>query len=113
MSDPALGDETPWRVLGTRGCGSAIVEAALVLAKIPYTREEVDYTTPAGHDKLVEVNPLAQVPTVVLPDGTVMTKLTAGFERERARSAAPRALALAHVPRRRGLPDVHVRRRAW
>jgi GST-like protein len=69
--------ETPWRVLGCRGCGSAIVEAVLVLAKIPYDREEVDYATPEGHDKLVEVNPLAQVPTVILPDGTVMTESAA------------------------------------
>jgi GST-like protein len=69
--------DTPWRVLGCRGCGSAIVEAALVLAKIPYTREEVDTTTQAGHDKLAAVNPLAQVPTVILPDGTVMTESAA------------------------------------
>jgi GST-like protein len=72
-----VSDDTPWRVLGTRGCGSAIVEAALVLAKIPYSREEVDYSTPDGHNKLVEINPLAQVPTVVLPDGTVMTESAA------------------------------------
>ena len=69
--------ESPWRVMGCRGCGSAIVEAALVIAKIPYDREEVDYDTPAGHDRLAEVNPLAQVPTVVLPDGTIMTESAA------------------------------------
>ena len=55
--------EVPWRVLGCRGCGSAIVEAALVLAKIPYEREEADYATKEGHDRLVQLNPLAQVPT--------------------------------------------------
>jgi GST-like protein len=48
-----------------------------VLAKIPYEREEVNYETTEGHDKLAEVNPLAQVPTVVLPDGTVMTESAA------------------------------------
>jgi GST-like protein len=69
--------ETPWRLMGCRGCGSAIVEAALVLAKIPFEREEVNYETPAGHDKLAQVNPLAQVPTVILPDGTVMTESAA------------------------------------
>lgn len=69
--------EAPWRIMGCRGCGSAIVEAALVLAKIPYTREEVDYSTPAGHSALAELNPLAQVPTVILPDGTVMTESAA------------------------------------
>jgi len=66
-----------WRVLGTKGSGSAIVEAALVLAKIPYEREEVDHESQEGHDKLAAVNPLAQVPTVVLPDGTVMTESAA------------------------------------
>lgn len=64
-----------WRVIGCKGCGSAIVEAALVLAKIPYDREEVDYTQPGpARDRLLALNPLGQVPTVVLPDGTVMTE---------------------------------------
>jgi GST-like protein len=53
------------------------VEAALVLAKIPYEREEVDYETREGHDKLAAVNPLVQVPTVILPDGSVMTESAA------------------------------------
>ncbi len=67
-----------WRVLGCKGCGSAIVEAALVLAQIPYDREEVDYATREGHDKLEAAgNPLAQVPTVILSDGTVMTESAA------------------------------------
>jgi GST-like protein len=56
-----------WRLLGCRNCGSAIVEAALVLAKIPYDREEADA---AG-------TPLVQVPTLILPDGTVMTESAA------------------------------------
>jgi GST-like protein len=63
--------------MGCRGCGSAIVEAALVLAQIPYERDETDYDTPEGHAKLAEVNPLAQVPTVIMPDGTVMTESAA------------------------------------
>jgi len=69
--------ETPWKLMGCRGCGSAIVEAALVLAKIRYEREEVNYSTSEGRDRLAEVNPLAQVPTLVLPDGTVMTETAA------------------------------------
>src|SRR5688572_20045638 len=63
-----------WRVLGCKGCGSTIVEAALTLANIPYDREETDYSTPAGRDRLLQFNPLAQVPTVILPDETVMTE---------------------------------------
>jgi GST-like protein len=69
--------DRPWRVYGCKGCGSAIVEAALVLARIPYEREEVDYATPEGHARLAVVNPLAQVPTVILPDGTIMTESAA------------------------------------
>ena len=65
-------------MLGCKGCGSAIVEAALVLAGIPYEREEVNYETKEGHDKLAHAgNPLAQVPTVIMPDGTVMTESAA------------------------------------
>jgi GST-like protein len=63
-----------WRVLATKGCGSAIVEAVLSLAELPYGREEHDYATNAGHDALIVHNPLAQVPTVILPDGSVMTE---------------------------------------
>lgn len=65
-------------MIGCRGCGSAIVEAALVLCGIPYDREEVDYTQKGpARDRLLALNPLGQVPTVVLPDGTVMTESAA------------------------------------
>jgi GST-like protein len=68
----------PWRLLGCKNCGSAIVEAALVLAKLPYDREEANYETPEGHERIVASgNALAQVPTLILPDGTVMTESAA------------------------------------
>jgi GST-like protein len=64
-----------WHVIGTKGCGSALVEAALVLAEIPYEREEIDYEQPGpAKDRLLALNPLGQVPTVVMPDGAVMTE---------------------------------------
>lgn len=67
-----------WTVIGSRGCGSAIIEAALLLARIPYDREEVDYTRPSpARDRLLALNPLGQVPTVVMPDGVVMTETAA------------------------------------
>ena len=67
-----------WRVMGCRGCGSVIVEAALVLAGIAYDHEEVDYNQPGPvRDRLLALNPLGQVPTVVLPDGSVMTESAA------------------------------------
>lgn len=64
-----------WRLIASKGCGSAIVEAALVLAGIPYDREEVDYTAEGpARQRLVALNPLGQVPTAVLADGAVMTE---------------------------------------
>jgi GST-like protein len=70
-SEPAA----PWRVFGCRGCGSVLVEAALVLAGIAYEREEVDYAKPGpARDRLLAHNPLGQVPTLIMPDGAVMTE---------------------------------------
>jgi GST-like protein len=66
-----------WRVLGAKGCGSAIVEAALVLAKIPYDRDEVDATRESRDHLEPAGGAVAQVPTVILPDGTVMTESAA------------------------------------
>jgi len=75
---PSAGAAPAWRVIGCRGCGSAIAEAALVLAGIPYDREEVDYTQAGpARDRLLAVNPLGQVPTVILPGGAVMTETAA------------------------------------
>jgi GST-like protein len=65
-------------VLGCRGCGSAIAEAALVVAGIPYEREEIAYDQPGpGRDRLLSLNPLGQVPTLVFGDGTVLTETLA------------------------------------
>lgn len=63
------------RLLGCKGCGSAIVEAAFAVAKLPLEYEEVDYGAgSATRERLLSVNPLGQVPSLVLPDGTVMTE---------------------------------------
>jgi GST-like protein len=63
------------RLLGCKGCGSAIAEAAFALAKIPLACEEVDYSTGSPtRERLLEVNPLGQVPALILPDGQVMTE---------------------------------------
>ena len=67
-----------FRLLGCRGCGSVIVEAAFTLAAIPYEYEEVDYDEPGpARDRLFALNPLGQVPTLILPDGSVMTESAA------------------------------------
>jgi GST-like protein len=67
-----------YRLLGCWGCGSIIVEAALRVAGIPYDYEEVDYEQPGpGRDRLFALNPLGQVPTLVLPDGSILTESAA------------------------------------
>jgi GST-like protein len=63
------------RLLGCKGCGSAIVEAAFALAGVPLECEEVDYSAGSPtRARLLEVNPLGQVPALVLPDGTELTE---------------------------------------
>ena len=63
------------RLLGCKGCGNAIVEAAFALAGIAIDYEEVDYSEGSPtRARLLEVNALGQVPSLVLPDGRVMTE---------------------------------------
>ena len=62
-------------LLGCKGCGNAIVEAAFAVAGIPIDYEEVDYSNDSPtRARLLSVNPLAQVPSLVLPDNRVMTE---------------------------------------
>jgi GST-like protein len=73
------------QLYGQPGWGSAMVEAMLAVAAIPYDFVDVDgfigpdgvnHPTP-GRDALATVNPLLQVPTLVLEDSTVMTESVA------------------------------------
>lgn len=67
-----------WHVIGCKGCGSVLAEAALTLAGLPFDREEVDYAAPGpARDRLLAKNPLGQVPTVIAPDGGVLTESAA------------------------------------
>ena len=62
-------------LLGCRGCGSAIVEAAFEVAGLPLDYEEVDYGFGSPtRSRLLEVNPLGQVPALVLPQGGLLTE---------------------------------------
>ena len=62
-------------LLGCKGCGNVIVEAAFNVAGIPVEYEEVDYSGDSpSRPRLLQFNPLGQVPTLVLPDGSVMTE---------------------------------------
>lgn len=65
-------------LFGAKGSGAAAVEAALGLCGEPYTliraaTWEADSDMPA----LLRVNPLGQIPTLALPDGSVMTESAA------------------------------------
>ncbi|MBS0550720.1 MAG: glutathione S-transferase family protein [Proteobacteria bacterium] len=70
---------TAYRLYGRPGWGSAIVEAQLAWYGLPFTVELVGdlLRDPPSRQKLEAANPLAQVPTLVLPDGTVMSESAA------------------------------------
>ncbi|HET9821165.1 MAG TPA: glutathione S-transferase family protein [Burkholderiaceae bacterium] len=79
---------------GTRNSGSAAVEAALVWVGVPYRVVHASsWEKASARTELKRVNPLQQIPTLVLPDGTVLTESAAILIH----------LALAH-PRRSLLP---------
>lgn len=99
----AAGKRTTYVLYGSRNSGSAAVEAALELAKVPYRivdaatwRKKDDAATFA---QLQRVNPLHQIPTLVCADGTVLSESAAILIH----------LGLAH-PRARLLPADAVQR---
>ena len=73
-----------YRLYGRAGWGSAIVEAQLVSYGLPFAFEPVGdlFKDLDARGKLEKVNPLAQVPTLVMPlvngkEGTVMSESAA------------------------------------
>ena len=63
---------------GTKGSGSAIVEMALGFCGLPFRSVDAASWEPgSGRDELARVNPLCQIPTLVLPDGGVLTESAA------------------------------------
>jgi GST-like protein len=66
------------RLIGNPGCGSAVVEAALALSGLPHETEMLDIWQPGpGRERLFRLNPLGQVPVMILPDGSTMTESAA------------------------------------
>jgi GST-like protein len=59
---------------GCKGCGSVVVEALLDLAGETYTRSVFAWDDKGAWERLKAVNPLAQVPTLVLDDGTILSE---------------------------------------
>ena len=63
---------------GTKGSGAAAIEAALARAGLAYTGVDAASWNPGpGLDELLRVNPLGQIPTLLLADGTVLTESAA------------------------------------
>jgi len=62
-----------------KGSGSAAAETALEIAAVPCTRVEAAPWEPPspGLEALRGVNPLAQIPTLVLEDGSILTESAA------------------------------------
>jgi GST-like protein len=57
------------------GWGSAIIEAEFALAGLPLKIEDINpRTNAADRERLQMLNPLVQIPTMILPDGQVMTE---------------------------------------
>jgi GST-like protein len=64
-----------YTLYGFKGSGSASVEMALRVLEVDYRIVSAASWEPSpALDELRGVNPLAQIPTLVLPDGSVMTE---------------------------------------
>lgn len=67
-----------YELIASKGCGSAVIEMALALAGLPHRVTRIPYREPGPkRERLLSLNPLGQVPTLILPDGTVMTESAA------------------------------------
>ncbi|MBS0220969.1 MAG: glutathione S-transferase family protein [Proteobacteria bacterium] len=68
-----------YTLYGREGWGSTIVEAQLAWYGLPFTFEPVGdlFKDPDARLKLETVNPLAQVPTLAMPDGSIMSESAA------------------------------------
>lgn len=64
---------------GRAGWGSALTEAQLAWYGLPYRLEPVGdlFADASAREQLERLNPIAQVPTLLLPDGTMMTESAA------------------------------------
>ena len=91
-----------YTLFGFKGSGSAAVECALEMTGAPY--RIVEAASWEHNDALAElerVNPLKQIPTLLLPDGTVLTESAAILMH--LGLAFPHAGLLSEVPGERDL----------
>jgi GST-like protein len=66
-----------YTVYGTAGSGSVPVEAALSLLDLPYRAVESTILSKREDAALLKLNPMGQVPALVLPSGELMTESAA------------------------------------
>lgn len=66
-----------FKLFRSKGCGSTVVEAMLELLELPYESVTIDWDSPADWEAVKKVNPLGQVPTLITPEGAVMTESAA------------------------------------
>ncbi len=68
-----------YKLFARAGWGSVLVETQLAWYGLKYGLEAVGdlFKEPQARDRLAPVNPLAQIPTLILPDGAVMTESAA------------------------------------
>jgi len=65
-------------LFGSNGSGSAAIEIALSVAGLPYRVVRASTWEPdSALDELAQVNPLRQIPTLQLPDGSVLSESAA------------------------------------
>jgi len=68
----------PLVLYGAAASGSVAVEAALTLLEVPFAvREGRTWSSAAARTRVGAANPMQQIPTLVLPDGEVMTESAA------------------------------------
>lgn len=68
-----------YKLIGRPGWGSVMVEAQLAWYGLDYTVENIDdlFKSAQAREDLAKLNPLAQLPTLILPNGEVMTESAA------------------------------------
>lgn len=67
-----------YTLYGSKGSGSAAIEVALKICDVSYQKITASTWEPgAALEQLKKVNPLGQIPTLTLPDDTVLTESAA------------------------------------
>ena len=66
--------DKPFVVYGAKGSGSVAVEATLRLLDKPYEVVEREAWKPADAERMASVNPMRQVPALILPSGELVTE---------------------------------------